>query len=263
MSAEKKVSLLILLLIALIATCVYTHVEEIEKKMNAQALKEAEVKLNEEPKEEIQTQEEKVEEKTEVSTEEKVEEETTKTEEIVEPKQEETQKPTFEKVEEEVLEEQPKDEVLDIPEEPLLTTDKRYKRVAPEKRIEELSRESQSLQIEINDYFRDNQIIFKRGSNNLTKQSFKYLEMITNILKENPNIKIEVAGHTDAAGARKLNQGISVGRAVAVKNLLIKNGIEKDRLKARGYGEDIPLVPNSPKGYSKVNRRVEFNIIEE
>lgn len=83
------------------------------------------------------------------------------------------------------------------------------------------------------------------------------------MLKNHPNLKIEIAGHTDAAGTKKYNLGVSIGRAVAVKKQMIAYGFDKNKIKARGYGEEIPLVENNAEGYSRVNRRVEFNIVEE
>jgi len=115
----------------------------------------------------------------------------------------------------------------------------------------------------MSDYVKENPIIFSRGSNKVTKNSNLTIKKIVEDLKEFPNMKIEVAGHTDAIGSRKINQAISLKRAKSVRNKLIDLGINRDRIKARGYGEDIPFVKNNSKGYSKINRRVEFNIVEE
>ena len=86
---------------------------------------------------------------------------------------------------------------------------------------------------------------------------------VVEALKEFPNMKIEIAGHTDAIGPEKLNKTISEQRALGVEARLVFYGIDKSRIESVGYGESIPLVKNSPNGYSKINRRVEFNIVEE
>ncbi len=148
-------------------------------------------------------------------------------------------------------------------EEPLIRTNPKYIREGEDRKIENLSRKSQSLQLEINDLTKNNPILFKRASYKVTKKSNKTIMKIVKILKDNPNLIIEIAGHTDAAGAKSVNEAVSLGRAKSVLKLLFSLGIDKKRLKARGYGPDIPLVKNSPNGYSIINRRVEFNIIGE
>lgn len=147
--------------------------------------------------------------------------------------------------------------------EPLITTDIRYQREGDERNIQDLSFEIQELQLKMNDFLKENPIIFKRKSYEITQSSEVAIEEVAKALNEYPNIKIEVAGHTDAAGAAEYNQEISRQRAESVKAMIVKLGIDENRIIARGYGEDIPLVPNSPNGYSKINRRVEFNIIGE
>ncbi len=255
MSPEKKVILLFLSLIILIAACVYTHLPQFMKDVNKEAIIAT-------PK--IEKVEKQVEEKVvEVSKEEKEVQENTSKEEIentndnkIEDKNEEVTTEVEEsKVEEEVVEVEK--------EEPLITTDKRYTRVGTEKNIEELSKTAQELQIKMSEYVKNNPVTFRRASYKLTKRSNKTIKVIVESLKEFPNIKIEVAGHTDASGAAKVNQAISLARAKSVQARLIYYGIDKNRIISRGYGEDIPLVKNSPNGYSKINRRVEFNIVEE
>lgn len=108
-----------------------------------------------------------------------------------------------------------------------------------------------------------NRIIFKRASFELTKKSYLVIKKIAIILNQNSELKVEVAGHTDAKGADDVNQYFSLQRAKTVKKVLIKYGVLESRISARGYGESFPLVKNDPQGYSKINRRVEFNIIEE
>ena len=258
MSAEKKVILLFLSLIVLMAVCVNTHLDTIKLSTYSEAVVEAEIV--EPKKEEVVKEEAPV----EVESTQKVEstEETSETENPTTQAENNTNEEataTTEENNEEVVEEKIEEE----PAKPLVETDKRYTRIGNEKNIEDLSKEAQLLQLKMTEYVKENPIIFKRGSNNITKKSAKTISSVVEALKEFPNIKIEVAGHTDAIGAKKLNQSISYQRAKSVRDRLIKLGIEKSRIKARGYGESIPLVKNSPKGYSKVNRRVEFNIIEE
>ncbi len=291
MSTEKKVLFLFLALIILIVTCVFTHIDDFKKDNDITAVV---LTQNDNEPDLLKTvigkiksftssfsqdtvvepikviEEDTIKEEPEETTEEvKIEEKTidasstTNVEENNSDIDNQTGQLKEEKaVAEEIIEEEP-EEVIEEPITPLITTDERYKRTGSEKLIEDLSKEAQLLQIKLSEYVKKNQIIFKRGSNKITKNSNKTIKVIVKSLEEFPNMKIEVAGHTDAAGGAKLNQRISEKRALTVKQRLIYYGIDKSRIIARGYGESIPLVKNSPNGYSKINRRVEFNIVEE
>jgi outer membrane protein OmpA-like peptidoglycan-associated protein len=82
--------------------------------------------------------------------------------------------------------------------------------------------------------------------------------MIVQVLKDNPEIKFEVGGHTDSDGADDYNLKLSQQRADAVKDQLIKMGIEAARLSAKGYGETKPISDNTTFEGKANNRRVEF-----
>ena len=131
-----------------------------------------------------------------------------------------------------------------------------------EVKIEEKTVDPIEVQEKINLILKTNKISFKRMSTNPTKKSRKTISNIANILKEYKNIKIEVAGHTDAKGKKAFNMKISQERAKSVKKVLISLGIDEKRVSSKGYGESKPLVKNNA-GYSILNRRVEFNIIKE
>lgn len=90
---------------------------------------------------------------------------------------------------------------------------------------------------------------------------------IYDILVENPTIVVEIGSHTDSKGRSEYNLSLSQRRAESVVKYLIKRGILKDRLKAKGYGETVPVSPNkledgsdNPEGRAK-NRRTEFRVI--
>ena len=121
----------------------------------------------------------------------------------------------------------------------------------------------EKIQSEINIILKNGKIIFKRLSTDVTVKSEITIEKIAKILNKNINIKIEVAGHTDAKGEDSFNQYISLKRAKSVKKLLISFGVDALRVKAKGYGESQPIVNNDGDGYSMINRRVEFNIIKD
>jgi len=280
MSTEKKVLFLLLTLIILIVSCVITHVDDFKVEENAVVNTKVEsnsppiiTAIIEKAKSFISPIEEDIIQKEvihdDISVDEKTKENISLTKvEVNNDTEEENKKELVEKVsssdseqivEDNIIEE----EKVEVPAEPLITTDERYNRTGDEKNIEDLSKDAQLLQIKMNELVKNRPIIFKRGSNKIRKSSNKTIRSVVEALKELPNIKIEVAGHTDAIGAAKLNKSISEQRAISVKKRLVYYGLEANRINARGYGEDIPLVKNSKNGYSKINRRVEFNIVEE
>jgi outer membrane protein OmpA-like peptidoglycan-associated protein len=89
------------------------------------------------------------------------------------------------------------------------------------------------------------------------------------MLTENPAITIEIGGHTDSKGTNAYNQKLSEARAQSVVDYLVSKGIDKSRLFAKGYGETMPVAPNTkedgtdnPEG-REMNRRTEFKILSK
>ena len=103
------------------------------------------------------------------------------------------------------------------------------------------------------------QINFKRSSTELTEQSIPYLENLLHIFKEN-DVKVIIEGHTDNSGDYKLNVKLSKDRANTIKDYLIKKGIERNRIKIKGYGPSKPRYSNQSEELRKLNRRVELYI---
>ncbi|EDM23978.1 OmpA family protein [Caminibacter mediatlanticus] len=94
---------------------------------------------------------------------------------------------------------------------------------------------------------------------NVKKIYYPQIKKVAEILKANPNLKIEVAGHTDNIGSAKYNLKLSQKRAEAVKKILVNvYHINPNRIVARGYGEKYPLVPNTTSTNRALNRRVEI-----
>jgi outer membrane protein OmpA-like peptidoglycan-associated protein len=84
------------------------------------------------------------------------------------------------------------------------------------------------------------------------------LNVIVGMLKQDATLKLSVEGHTDSDGDDKANQKLSEERAAAVKDALVKLGVEAGRLQVKGFGETMPIAPNTtPEGKAN-NRRVEF-----
>jgi outer membrane protein OmpA-like peptidoglycan-associated protein len=79
-------------------------------------------------------------------------------------------------------------------------------------------------------------------------------------LKEYPTAKFTVEGHTDSVGREDSNQKLSDARANAVKEYLVKGGIDEFRLSSLGYGESKPIDTNKTRAGRANNRRVEINL---
>jgi OmpA-OmpF porin, OOP family len=89
-------------------------------------------------------------------------------------------------------------------------------------------------------------------------ESQPIIDEILKLLKNNPNLKLTVEGHTDNLGAPDYNRRLSDSRAKAVVTALSTNGIAAQRLKAVGYGQDKPIADNSTDAGRAKNRRVEL-----
>ena len=99
---------------------------------------------------------------------------------------------------------------------------------------------------------------FRTGSAVILKSSMDELRRAVQVLRDNPDVKVEIAGHTDDRGRTKSNLKLSQRRAEAVKAHLEKNGIDPARLSAKGYGESRPIKTNKTKAGRAANRRIEF-----
>jgi len=83
------------------------------------------------------------------------------------------------------------------------------------------------------------------------------------ILKKYGNKKVFVEGHTCAMGSAHYNQGLSLRRSASVKKALVERGIAADRLTIKGYGEEKPVADNGSLKGRRMNRRVEFKVLQQ
>jgi len=88
------------------------------------------------------------------------------------------------------------------------------------------------------------------------------LDALAKVLAACPDAKVYIEGHTDSDGDAKSNLALSVARAEAVTAQLVTRGIASNRLYAVGYGETVPLVPNTTKANKARNRRIEIKLAE-
>src|SRR5690606_25532945 len=128
----------------------------------------------------------------------------------------------------------------------------------------------QRVEVTLDKIVINEKIFFEYDKSTIKPESYDLLNEIAQVIKDNPRIKlIEIQGHTDHAGSEKYNLKLSDGRAKAVFDYIVAQGVAPERLTSKGYGESMPLVP-LPEGQKKEepeaaekNRRVEFVIIEQ
>lgn len=110
----------------------------------------------------------------------------------------------------------------------------------------------------LNEYARS--ILFDSGKASFKSETDKVLQAMVAIFKEYPQADFSIGGHTDSVGSKSTNQALSERRANAVRDYLIANGINADRLTAAGHGEDYPIATNKTRAGRKENRRVEVKL---
>lgn len=103
-------------------------------------------------------------------------------------------------------------------------------------------------------------IFFATGSFQLLAKSHKSLDDVVKLLNEDPNLKLDVEGHTDNTGKADKNLTLSEKRAKAVYDYFVKKGVNADRLKSAGFGQEQPVADNKTAAGRAKNRRVELKL---
>ncbi len=105
-------------------------------------------------------------------------------------------------------------------------------------------------------------IYFAPNSSSLTIDAIEGLNHLIQFLKDNPEVKIRISGHTDIGSTHEFNMQLSTARAKSVRDYIVQMGIPSNRIDWRGYGNTKPIADNTtPEGRQK-NRRIEIEIIE-
>ncbi len=104
---------------------------------------------------------------------------------------------------------------------------------------------------------------FANNSAELKVESIPILLHATQILLNNPELEVEIAGYTDNVGTKKQNQKLSEARAIVVKNWLVVHGVESSKLTTIGNGEENPIGDNKTAEGRAMNRRIEFKVINK
>lgn len=103
-------------------------------------------------------------------------------------------------------------------------------------------------------------VFFATGSSKLLSKSFKSLNEVVKVLNEDPNLKLDIEGHTDNTGKPDKNQILSESRAKSVLDYLTSKGVNAARLVSAGYGQDQPIADNKTAAGRAKNRRVDLKL---
>jgi OmpA-OmpF porin, OOP family len=99
---------------------------------------------------------------------------------------------------------------------------------------------------------------FETGTTKLTPESVPTVDSLVAILKAYPVVAIRLEGHTDNTGDAAANKKLSLDRAIVVKEIMIKGGIDDARVGTDGYGQEKPIASNENEEGRAKNRRTEM-----
>lgn len=160
----------------------------------------------------------------------------------------------------ELKEEQPTELIINVKKEghafdtKLISTDKIIDNV--------VTSDAKVEKVEVGKTYDLHDIYFGTNLYSLTSNSKQIINLFVEFLNENPSIKVEIQGHTDNIGNDQANQLLSERRAKSVYDYILSKGIDSERIRYKGYGEDLPIATNdTPEGRAK-NRRTIFLIYE-
>ena len=117
--------------------------------------------------------------------------------------------------------------------------------------------------------FRVSNVYFDYDMSTLRAESVASLDSLVNFMKDNPSLSVEVYAFTDSKGTDAYNRKLSERRAQSVKDYLVNNGVEGERMLVKGMGESNPAASNTAPGGSdnpvgrQLNRRTEFRIVTD
>lgn len=117
-------------------------------------------------------------------------------------------------------------------------------------------------EVKENQVIRLNKLIFDQGKSSITPESYDELNRLANLMIENSVMEIQLEGHTDYRGSKRLNLELSQQRVDAVKAYLVGRGINARRIKTKSFGGTQPLVKEKSIEASEINRRVEVRILK-
>tara|TARA_Y100000817_G_C16827298_1_gene531845 strand:- start:247 stop:735 length:489 start_codon:yes stop_codon:yes gene_type:complete len=127
------------------------------------------------------------------------------------------------------------------------------------KTVKASSSKSENVNYDTKAVFANATVYFEFDKSSLTSKSIQTLKSAVNALNENSSIKITLSGHADERGTREYNLALGQRRAEAVSDYFVLNGISKNRITVKSYGEEKPVAYGQDEGSYSKNRRVEIN----
>tara|TARA_Y100000814_G_C12038787_1_gene301846 strand:+ start:100 stop:522 length:423 start_codon:yes stop_codon:yes gene_type:complete len=127
------------------------------------------------------------------------------------------------------------------------------------KTVKASSSKSENVNYDTKAVFANATVYFEFDKSSLTSKSIQTLKSAVNALNENSSIKITLSGHADERGTREYNLALGQRRAEAVSDYFVLNGISKNRITVKSYGEEKPVAYGQDEGSYSNNRRVEIN----
>lgn len=106
-----------------------------------------------------------------------------------------------------------------------------------------------------------NNVMFDLGSSDLREESMPTLDEMVRFLKNNPDLEVEIAGHTDNLGDPAFNEQLSLNRALSVARYLLENGVSMKSVTTNGYADRDPIASNDTREGRAQNRRVEMRVV--
>jgi outer membrane protein OmpA-like peptidoglycan-associated protein len=127
----------------------------------------------------------------------------------------------------------------------------------------EITKDLYLTPIEVGEVIRINNVFFDFAKATLREESYPELNRIVKFMNDNPSMEIALAGHTDNVGSDGDNMKLSEARIQSVKAYIAEQGIDADRMTAKGFGETKPIATNDTEDGRQQNRRVEFTIVKK
>jgi outer membrane protein OmpA-like peptidoglycan-associated protein len=115
---------------------------------------------------------------------------------------------------------------------------------------------------EVGNVMRLDNLIFEVNKSKINPESYPELDIVVNMMRENPKMVIQLEGHTDYGGDQKKNMKLSKDRVDEVRQYLISKGTQKNRVKTKAFGGSSPLSRDNTPEAHRLNRRVELRVLE-
>ena len=127
------------------------------------------------------------------------------------------------------------------------------------KTVKASSSMSENINLDSMAIFANATVYFEFDKSSLTSKSIQTLKSAVDALNENTSIKVTLSGHADERGTREYNLALGQRRAESVSDYLVLNGINKNRIAVKSFGEEKPLAYGQDESSYAKNRRVEIN----